>query len=52
MYSFNLVKKNLKNPIKFRLFKLKNINSINTSLKSSIISRIYKNNYQCGCGRK
>lgn len=52
MYSFNLVRKKFKNPMTFSLFKLKNITSINTSLKNPIISRIYKNNYQCGCGRK
>jgi hypothetical protein len=56
MYSFHLNKKNnIRNPnkIKFGLFKLNNINSNNNSLKSSIVSRIYQQNYSCGsCGRK
>ena len=51
MYSFNLRRKNFRNPYKFGLFKLKNINSSNISLKNPIISRI-NNFYQCGCGRK
>ena len=53
MYSFNLRKKNFRNPIKLGLFKIKNnINSSNP-LNTPIISRIYKQHYQCGgCGRK
>ena len=56
MYSFRLNRRNnIRNPkqIKFGLFKPKNINSRNTSLKSPIISRIHQTNYSCGgCGRK
>jgi hypothetical protein len=56
MYSFRLNRRNnIKNPkqIKFGLFKLNNIKSSNTSLKSPIISRIHQKNYSCGgCGRK
>jgi hypothetical protein len=56
MYSFRLNRRNnIKNPkqIKFGLFNINNIKSSNTSLKSSIISRIHQKNYSCGgCGRK
>jgi len=56
MYSFQLNRRSpLRNPngIRFGLFKLNNIKSSNTSLKSPIVSRIYQQNYSCGsCGRK
>ena len=56
MYSFNLNKRSnfIKSKgMKFGLFKLNNIKSSNTSLKSPIVSRIYQQNYLCGsCGRK
>jgi hypothetical protein len=54
MYTFNLRRKNIRNPkqIKFGLSKLNNVNSSNTSLKSPIISRIHQTNYSCGCGKK
>jgi hypothetical protein len=52
MYSFRLNKRK-PTQIKNGLFKLNNIKSSNTSLKSPIISRIYQKNYSCGgCGRK